>query len=86
MRRNVRSAAAQGDVRRTPVDDGLALSSSRGRIALVATVAGSGMASLDATVVNVALPRVEMTDVARIRQHLDRLQRGREIEPPGLSL
>jgi hypothetical protein len=44
------------------------------------------MASLDATVVNVALPRVEMTDVARIRQHLDRLQRGREIEPPGLSL
>jgi AAA domain len=29
---------------------------------------------------------VERTDVARIRQHLDRLQRGREIEPPGLSI
>ena len=39
-------------------DEGLSLNSSRGRIALVATVAGSGMASLDATVVNVALPRI----------------------------
>jgi EmrB/QacA subfamily drug resistance transporter len=36
----------------------LALKSSRGRIALVATVAASGMASLDATVVNVALPHI----------------------------
>ena len=40
------------------VDDGLALGTSRGRIALTATVAASGMASLDATVVNVALPRI----------------------------
>ncbi len=40
------------------VDDGLALSSSRGRIALVATVGASGMASLDATVVYVALPHI----------------------------
>ncbi len=38
--------------------EGLALSSAKGRIALVATVAASGMASLDATVVNVALPHI----------------------------
>lgn len=36
----------------------LTLSSSRGRAALVATVAASGMAQLDATVVNVALPHI----------------------------
>jgi conjugative relaxase-like TrwC/TraI family protein len=29
---------------------------------------------------------VERADTARIRQHLDRLQHSREIEPPGLSL
>jgi EmrB/QacA subfamily drug resistance transporter len=40
------------------VDDGLALGTRRGRIALTATVAASGMASLDATVVNVALPHI----------------------------
>src|SRR3954454_1244382 len=40
------------------VDDGLALHSRRGRIALVATVAASAMASLDATIVNVALPHI----------------------------
>ena len=40
------------------VADGLLLHSSRGRIALVATVAASAMASLDATVVNVALPHI----------------------------
>jgi EmrB/QacA subfamily drug resistance transporter len=40
------------------VDGGLALGTSRGRIALTATVAASGMASLDATVVNVALPQI----------------------------
>jgi EmrB/QacA subfamily drug resistance transporter len=39
-------------------DGGLALDSSSGRIALLATVAASGMASLDATVVNVALPHI----------------------------
>jgi EmrB/QacA subfamily drug resistance transporter len=38
--------------------DGLVLHSAKGRIALVATVAASGMASLDATVVNVALPHI----------------------------
>ncbi len=38
--------------------DGLALHSAKGRVALVATVAASAMASLDATVVNVALPRI----------------------------
>ncbi|HEY1737321.1 MAG TPA: MFS transporter, partial [Acidimicrobiia bacterium] len=38
--------------------DGLALHSTRGRVALVATVAASAMASLDATVVNVALPHI----------------------------
>jgi EmrB/QacA subfamily drug resistance transporter len=37
---------------------GLVLHSARGRIALLATVAASGMASLDATVVNVALPHI----------------------------
>ena len=38
--------------------EGLALRSARGRVALVATVAASAMASLDATVVNVALPHI----------------------------
>src|ERR1700730_3186797 len=37
---------------------GLALRSGKGRVALVATVAASAMASLDATVVNVALPHI----------------------------
>jgi EmrB/QacA subfamily drug resistance transporter len=37
---------------------GLVLHSTKGRVALVATVAASGMASLDATVVNVALPHI----------------------------
>src|SRR2546430_17533467 len=41
-----------------PAGDGLALRSKAGRIALTATVAASGMASLDATVVNVALPHI----------------------------
>ncbi|MEN3271572.1 MAG: hypothetical protein V7636_333, partial [Actinomycetota bacterium] len=36
----------------------LAIRSTRGRIALAATVAASAMASLDATVVNVALPHI----------------------------
>jgi EmrB/QacA subfamily drug resistance transporter len=40
------------------VGDGLALHSAKGRVALVATVAASAMASLDATVVNVALPHI----------------------------
>jgi len=38
--------------------EGLALHSTPGRIALVATVAASAMASLDATVVNVAIPHI----------------------------
>ncbi len=38
--------------------EGLRLHSTRGRIALVATVGASGMAALDATVVNVALPHI----------------------------
>lgn len=40
------------------VEDGLVLHSAKGRVALLATVAASGMAMLDATVVNVALPRI----------------------------
>ena len=40
------------------VEDGLALHSAPGRIALVATVGASAMAALDATVVNVALPHI----------------------------
>src|SRR5581483_7531428 len=42
----------------TTASDGLALHSAKGRIALTATVAASAMASLDATVVNVALPHI----------------------------
>jgi EmrB/QacA subfamily drug resistance transporter len=38
--------------------EGLVLHSAQGRMALVATVAASAMASLDATVVNVALPHI----------------------------
>ena len=38
--------------------DAAALASAKGRWILLATVLGSGMASLDATVVNVALPRL----------------------------
>src|SRR3954452_6762255 len=38
--------------------EGLALHSTAGRVALTATIAASGMASLDATVVNVALPHI----------------------------
>ncbi len=37
---------------------GLVLGTGRGRLALTATVAASGMAALDATVVNVALPHI----------------------------
>src|SRR5207249_4145175 len=43
---------------RRVVEDGLALGSPGGRLAPAATVAASGMASLDATVVNVALPQI----------------------------
>jgi EmrB/QacA subfamily drug resistance transporter len=39
-------------------NEGLALRSPKGRVALVAAVAASGMAMLDATVVNVALPHI----------------------------
>ena len=42
-----------GNITRSAAADGLALKSADGRIALTATVAASGMASLDATVVNV---------------------------------
>ncbi|HEX3613110.1 MAG TPA: DHA2 family efflux MFS transporter permease subunit [Sporichthyaceae bacterium] len=48
-----RPAAAFGDAAA-----GLVLHSARGRLALAATVAASGMASLDATVVNVAVPHI----------------------------
>ena len=39
-------------------ESGLGLKTGRGRVALVATVAATAMASLDATVVNVALPHI----------------------------
>jgi EmrB/QacA subfamily drug resistance transporter len=39
-------------------DDVLRLKTGRGRWVLLATILGSGMASLDATVVNIALPRI----------------------------
>lgn len=38
---------------------GLAVGTAAGRLALTATVAASGMASLDATVVNMALPHID---------------------------
>jgi EmrB/QacA subfamily drug resistance transporter len=41
-----------------PVGDGIAFSSPRGRWVLAATVLGSGIAFLDSTVVNVALPHI----------------------------
>jgi EmrB/QacA subfamily drug resistance transporter len=40
------------------ISEGLVLHSTTGRLALVATVAGSALVSLDATVVNVALPAI----------------------------
>jgi EmrB/QacA subfamily drug resistance transporter len=42
----------------TPSSDALTYKSARGRWVLAATVLGSGMASLDATVVGIALPRI----------------------------
>src|SRR6476469_3049996 len=39
-------------------DQPLAYASARGRLVLAATVLGSGLAMLDGTVVNVALPRI----------------------------
>ena len=48
-------------------DDGLALSSA-GAGPLVATVAASGMASLDATVVNVAIPHIGKDLYANVSQ------------------
>src|SRR5690242_7472802 len=45
------SAAPAGDA-------GLAYASARGKWVLAATVLGSGIASLDATVVGIALPRI----------------------------
>lgn len=41
-----------------PTETGLRLATGRGRVVVAATVLGSGMAQLDATVVNVALPRI----------------------------
>jgi EmrB/QacA subfamily drug resistance transporter len=58
MQREDRRAALSNDENGVPVDSSLALESARGRLALIATVAASGMASLDATVVNVALPHI----------------------------
>jgi EmrB/QacA subfamily drug resistance transporter len=46
------------DVTAPTTDAGLTLRSGRGRLALAATVGASGMASLDATIVNVAVPHI----------------------------
>ena len=56
------------DVFREEVADGLVLRSSRGRFALTATVSASAMASLDATVVNVALPHIGQEFGASVSQ------------------
>jgi EmrB/QacA subfamily drug resistance transporter len=53
-----RPAGLHREQPRAPVEAALALNSVIGRVALTATVAASGMASLDATVVNVALPHI----------------------------
>src|SRR6516164_5777865 len=46
------------DTKKAESEDGLTLGSTAGKVALLATVAGSGMASMDATIVNVALPHI----------------------------
>ncbi len=46
----------------------LAYASARGKWVLTATVLGSGLAMLDGTVVNVALPRIGEDVSARIAQ------------------
>jgi len=46
------------DTKTAEGEQGLSLSSSTGRLAMVATVGASAMASLDATIVNVALPHI----------------------------
>ena len=51
---NVTTAASLG----TPSSPGLRLSTARGRWVVAATVLGSGMAALDATVVGIALPAI----------------------------
>jgi EmrB/QacA subfamily drug resistance transporter len=53
----VTSAAGQAQPAASPAP-ALALRSTQGRGVLAATILGSGLASLDATVVNVALPRI----------------------------
>ncbi len=53
-----RTASKSESVASADVVGGLALGSPKGRVALAATVAASGMAMLDATVVNVALPHI----------------------------
>src|SRR5262245_5025930 len=58
MHRNERNNHSLMTSAQLAQDSGLELRSARGRIALIATVAASGMASLDATVVNVALPHI----------------------------
>src|SRR5262249_53994972 len=58
MRAEPQRQPSEGAATGTPAGDGLVLDSAPGRIALLATVAGSGMASLDATVVTVALPHI----------------------------
>ncbi|HZA85544.1 MAG TPA: MFS transporter, partial [Acidimicrobiales bacterium] len=67
-----RRARRDGVLSTPELDDGrgLALSSARGRWVLAATVAGSGIAFLDSTVVNVALPQIGEdldTDVAGLQ-------------------
>jgi EmrB/QacA subfamily drug resistance transporter len=48
-------------IARAPAGDGLALASGPGRWVLLATVLGSAMASIDATVVGIALPAIGRT-------------------------
>ncbi len=52
------SEPAQPPPAAVPADQALSLSDTRGRLTLLATVLGSGIAFLDGTVVNVALPTI----------------------------
>src|SRR5207244_9981130 len=49
---------AMPDTKTAESEQGLSLGSTTGKLALLATVGASAMASLDATIVNVALPHI----------------------------
>ena len=58
MLNGVTEAGSSPGAGTTPVSDGLHLATARGRWVLTATVLGSAMAQLDATVVGIAQPAI----------------------------